>query len=478
MTRPMEKALPFYFPPLTVEDKVQLRRHIRAQRAQSLNDTLAKLKTPEFSSKLGERVPQVVSFLGEVISLSRQNQDLFWQVLDHWSMPFILSRVLLDPEGPDDPEHLDHLVSNLSNILLFERLQGDTTVSTPATYITHTDHRGMIHGLLQDLSLEFRDESFRGRKVEWFCSGGEVSARLAGSEQPAFTLRLPVSDNQFFKFVPLTSMESVNFPILDETTVYGKPLTRFIGAYDNPSKEVAEWTPLTLQESLGKAQELIGRLWPEALEWAVTLVPAFVDMGKPPGRIRFSSSYESGSPIFMSRVDDYLIHAEDLVHEIQHHRLYLVAGTSAFKCWRRLENHYVSPYRPDPRPLRGLILGVHAFLTVNELKKRLVEQGEASEAMIRQMVDVHYKNLFSFRTLLEYEEFGDDGRELFREMGRVLAEHHSLITSAATAEMLDAGDRQISKHVAMVEKQSTELKNAVPIFRNWDETARLAASFN
>jgi hypothetical protein len=361
---------------------------------------------------------------------------------------------------------------------LFERLLSRGPTAGPATYTTRTDGRGRIHGLLQDLSLEFQEESFRDVVVEWECSPSEVTVCLTGRGEPAFTLPLPVADNPWFKFLPLTEVESLNFPIIDETTVYGKPLTRFIGAYDNPARDVADWTPLTLEESLRKAQDVVGQLWPEALEWAVTLVPAFVDMGKPPGRIRFSSSYESGSPIFMSRVEDHLIHAEDMVHEIQHHRLYLVAGTSAFKCWRSPEKEFVSPYRPDPRPLRGLIIGVHAFLTVNELKRRLTEQGERSEAFIEQMVDIHYKNLFAFRTLLEHEEFGGPGRELFQEMGHVLAEHHALISSAATPEMLMAGDKQISKHIAMVEEQSSEIKNATTLYRNWDETARLAAMFN
>lgn len=474
----MEKILSFSFPPLGVEDKVQLRRIIRAQRAQALNDILGKAKSPEITEKLGERVPQVHSFLGEMVYLSNRNPDLFWQVLDRWPAPFFLSRLMLDPDGPDDPEHLDQLVSNLNAVLLFERLCGNTPSDTSSTYVTRTDESGRIHGLLHNVSLEFRDEKFRKKVVRWECSPGGAAVSLEGREEPEFTVSLPAEGNPHFRFVSAASGEAVNFPIIKETAVFGKPVTRFIGAY--PVEDGgASWNPLPLDDSLRRAQELISELWPEALDWAEALVPAFVDMGVPPGRIRFSSSYEPGSPIFMSRIDNPLIHAEDVVHEVQHHRLFLFAGTAHFKSWGDRGQYYVSPYRPDPRPLRGVIIGMHAFLSVNELKKRrMVERGEDSELLLREMLEIHHKNLFAFRTVLEHEEFGEFGRELFRQMARTLAEHHELLSARATPALAEPFKEQVAQHVATVEKESWQLRNTSPEYLNWDETARLAADFS
>ena len=96
---------------------------------------------------------------------------------------------------------------------------------------------------------------------------------------------------------------------------------------------------------------------------------------------------------------DSLCHAEDVVHEVQHHRLLLFASETHFKTWNDLRQIYVSPYRPDPRPLRGLYIGLHAFLAVNKLKKRLLEEGGAPENLIPEVIDTHYKNLFVFRTI-------------------------------------------------------------------------------
>lgn len=474
----METILNFSFPQLSVEDEVQLRRAIRAQRAQVLNNTLEKAKSPELLERLGERVLGVHAFLGEMIFLSSANQDLFWQVTDHWSTSFLLSR-LFDQQGPTDPAQLDKLISNLNGLLLFERLLNGAPGERSGFYTTHADAHGRIHGLLHDFSLEFKDEGFRGKTVEWSCSPAEAAARIAGEDEPEFTIDLPMRDNPFVALVPLASSETTGFPVLEETVVWGRPKTLLEGNYENSENPEAGWNPLTLKESIAKAQVVIRNVWPEAFGWVETLIPAFVDMGAPPSKsMRFSSSYDPGSPIFMSRVDNHLAHAEDVLHEIQHHRLLLFADTPHFKCWRDFRQIYASPYRQDPRPLRGLIIGVHAFLTVNELKKRVHEQEGGSDSLHRDMTETHYMNLFAFRTILEHEEFGDYGKQLFGQMARALAEHHTFIRSVATPDMGDFAERKILDHIAVVEKQSSEIQNTSPLYRNWDETARLAASYN
>ena len=48
---------------------------------------------------------------------------------------------------------------------------------------------------------------------------------------------------------------------------------------------------------------------------------------------RSSGSYEPGSPVILSRVADSLCHAEDVVHELQHHRLLLFAKYRGIYFW-------------------------------------------------------------------------------------------------------------------------------------------------
>ena len=63
-----------------------------------------------------------------------------------------------------------------------------------------------------------------------------------------------------------------------------------------------------------------------------------------------------------------------MVHEFQHNKLNALVHLDPL-----LENAFfplfTSPVRPDPRPLHGILLAVHAFLPVAELYRRLRAQG-------------------------------------------------------------------------------------------------------
>lgn len=475
----MENILSFKFPPLSVEDKVMLRQVIRAQRAQFLSEALEKIQAPDLSQKLGERALTVNRFAGEMLFLSQQDPDLFWRILDHWATQFLLSSLIPDFSQSKTQADDNHFASNLSAILLFERLRSDTPLDGTATYTTRTDEHGRVHSLFHGLSLKFQDERFLRTVVEFSCSPGDISVSLPGKDKPEFTLPLPLQENSFVKFLPLAASDAVDFPVIDEPIIFGKYTKRVMENPDTPADAKAEQNLITLDSSLTQAQEVIKRLWPEALEWAHTLVPAFVDLGTPQVNFRLSLSYEPGSPIFMSKVNNYLFHAEDIVHEIQHHRLHLFATPEHFKSWMNLSQVYISPYRTDPRHLRGLLLGVHAFLTVNELRKRRLLDGEHGSTSLRMaMAETHYENLYAFRTIMEHENFDDLGRELFKQMAHTIAEHHALVKPFLTPEREGAIEKTICEHMVGVQEQAAEIKNADPLYRNWDETARLAASFS
>lgn len=479
----MKNMLSFQFPQLTVDDKVMLRQVLRAQRAHFLSEALAKIQTGDVSRSLGERAVPITAFLKEMISLSKQDPDLFWRIVDHWAIQFLLSTLMPDFSQNRVQADDDQFTSNLISLLLFERLRSYKPLDSPATYTVRTDASGRLHGLLQGVSLEFKDKRFRGAVVEFECSATSVAVRLNGKTEPEFTLPLPLQDNAFIKFVPLALSEAGDFPVLDERAVFGKYTKRVMENPETPSDAKPEENLIPLQSSLTQAQAIIQRLWPEALEWAHSLVPAFVDLGTPQYNFRLSLSYEPGSPIFMSRVNDYLFHAEDIVHELQHHRLYLFATPDHFKSWLDLGQNYISPYRTDPRHLRGLLLGIHAFLTVNELRKRRLLNGERGSLPLgTAMAETHLENLYAYRTVLEHETFDDLGRELFKDMSQTIAEHHAVVQPYLTREKQSAMEKTLSDHMIGVQKEAAEfgfeIKNTAPLYRDWDETARLAANFS
>jgi HEXXH motif-containing protein len=88
-----------------------------------------------------------------------------------------------------------------------------------------------------------------------------------------------------------------------------------------------------------------------------------------------SASYrEALGTIYLSLHPNPMTMTEALIHEFQHNKL-----NALFELDDVLENAfsplYPSPVRPDPRPLHGVLLAVHAFLPIARLYERMRADG-------------------------------------------------------------------------------------------------------
>ncbi len=88
-----------------------------------------------------------------------------------------------------------------------------------------------------------------------------------------------------------------------------------------------------------------------------------------------SASYrEAIGTLYLSLHPSPLTMVEAVIHEFQHNKL-----NALFESDDVLENAheplYASPVRPDPRPLHGVLLAVHAFLPVARLYERMMAAG-------------------------------------------------------------------------------------------------------
>jgi hypothetical protein len=103
-----------------------------------------------------------------------------------------------------------------------------------------------------------------------------------------------------------------------------------------------------------------------------------------------SASYrEAIGTVYLSLHPSGMTMVEALVHEFQHNKLNALLEIDDV-----LENAheplYRSPVRPDPRPLHGVLLAVHAFVPVARLYERLVAAGEAHlEPRFREIVRIN-----------------------------------------------------------------------------------------
>ncbi|MBK7824307.1 HEXXH motif-containing putative peptide modification protein [Nannocystis sp.] len=85
-----------------------------------------------------------------------------------------------------------------------------------------------------------------------------------------------------------------------------------------------------------------------------------------------SASYQEAiGTVYMSLHPQPLTLAEALIHEFSHNKLHalLEQGPLLENAWAPL---FASPVRPDPRPLHGVLLAVHAFLPVARMYESLV----------------------------------------------------------------------------------------------------------
>jgi HEXXH motif-containing protein len=188
----------------------------------------------------------------------------------------------------------------------------------------------------------------------------------------------------------------------------------------------AEWADV-----LGQCFALVERYLPgEHAEMRMLLheiVPVGYDREK-----HLSASYrEAVGTVYMTLHPNVMIMAEALVHEFQHNKLNVSAYGADY-----LENAfhplYKSPVRPDPRPLWGILLAVHAFLPVAELYRRMRDDGHAwarHPDFERRMIEIDLKNHEGMEMLRAHARLTTAGRALFGELEaleqRHLAEHRA-----------------------------------------------------
>lgn len=169
--------------------------------------------------------------------------------------------------------------------------------------------------------------------------------------------------------------------------------------------------PLAMHEAHpdkgGNAIDLGGRAvdaWLASLRGALALVAAhlpalraemslYVQQIVPVGFFEdrhLSASYrEAIGTLYLSLHPSPMTMVEAMIHEFQHNKL-----NALFESDDVLENAheplYPSPVRPDPRPLHGVLLAVHAFLPVARLYESMIAGGATGlDARLRDIVRIN-----------------------------------------------------------------------------------------
>jgi len=145
-------------------------------------------------------------------------------------------------------------------------------------------------------------------------------------------------------------------------------------AIDLGGRGAEEWVAV-----LRAALALIEMYMPELAGEMATVLHQIVPVGYDESRHVSASYQEAIGTVYLSLHPNVMTMAEALIHEFSHNKLNVLFELDAV-----LENAfsplYPSPVRPDPRPLHGVLLAVHAFQPVARLYAAMLAAGEPCAA--------------------------------------------------------------------------------------------------
>lgn len=180
-------------------------------------------------------------------------------------------------------------------------------------------------------------------------------------------------------------------------------------------------------EMLDGCFELVESFMPGELAEMKRVLQQAIPVGYDDHRHLSASYREAVGTIYLTLHPSVMIMAEALVHEFQHNK-FNVAAYSAEFLTNAFYPLFKSPVRPDPRPLWGIMLAVHAFLPVAELYRRMREGGHPLAQhpdFERRMSEIDLKNHEGMEMLRANAQLTPAGRAMMDDLERLERAHLS-----------------------------------------------------
>ncbi|HYD46797.1 MAG TPA: HEXXH motif-containing putative peptide modification protein [Terriglobales bacterium] len=209
--------------------------------------------------------------------------------------------------------------------------------------------------------------------------------------------------------------------------VDGNPIAAFEAHPDKSGNHVdlggrsaGEWLAMT-----DSCFRLIGEFLPGERAEMATLLHQLVPVGYDETRHLSASYREAVGTVYLTLHPNVMTMTEALIHEFQHNKLNVASYSMAF-LRNAFEPLYRSPIRPDPRPLWGILLAVHAFLPVAELYRRM---RAAEHPLSRQkgfderLDDIDLKNHEGMEMLRHNAQLTPAGEALMAALERLAQQH-------------------------------------------------------
>ena len=362
-----------------------------------------------------------VAFFSGLEAIAQRAENGVLEFINRWPVGYFASRNYQDSAK----EELAY--GRLAIDLLYSTLPDGTSPLAGLTFAIPLERDGSLLALGAGGRLFLRGLTGSTGALTWSCSARTATITDLSNLQSSMEIELPLSpaDMPLAAFRPNAVASGFQMPILGD----GANVLLTSGYSPDhkdprpPNKTVTE-KPFTLVDSLHMAHDVLAAVWPDVIPWARALVPAVADMGgRAPGVPRLSGSFSPGQPIYLTQVSDPLFHAEDLIHEVQHLRFAItVPAEEWFGNWHEQREVFISPYRPDLRPITGIHVGLHAFVAVTEFGLRTINQSALDQVPLSQLYDTHLRNLFAFHTIANHEKLSSEGKSYYRKLGCILTD--------------------------------------------------------
>jgi HEXXH motif-containing protein len=186
---------------------------------------------------------------------------------------------------------------------------------------------------------------------------------------------------------------------------------------------------------LEQAFARIARFMPGMFAEMGTMLHQVIPVGYDTVRHLSASYREAVGTIYLTLHPSVMIMTEAVIHEFQHNK-FNVSAYSAEYLANAFSPLYKSPIRPDPRPLWGILLAVHAFLPVAELYRRMRDAGDPQAGQpdsARRLSELDLKNHEGMDMLRAHAQFTPAGRALFDELEALERRHLSDRTARGLA---------------------------------------------
>lgn len=168
-------------------------------------------------------------------------------------------------------------------------------------------------------------------------------------------------------------------------------------------------------EVLGRALDDLRARDPLLHEELSDLLRLLIPLRNPENRSSVSSSYVSmRGAIGLSHSESEALQAETLIHEFCHQKLNVLLPVDPILEPGQGARVFYSPWRDDPRRLRGLLLGAHAFINVARYH---VSRGEELAMTARRLAECEA----ALQTLRDYAAPTPFGRRFLRRLWSDLA---------------------------------------------------------